>query len=166
MPKFLQWVTERIPPIMQYPDCCVVAIEYRGQVYGVPEALGLPRQMVQGLRIEGELAGRLCIAYTEEHDFLDEESALLGDIARRVNGYLENQRLLSQTQARVRREQTLREITARVRNSTDPDVVMRTLVQELGGVLDRPTFVRLGSAEELSEPKAPQSRGDQQGAGG
>jgi PAS domain S-box-containing protein len=176
IPDFLQWVTERIPPIMQYPDLCVVAIEYRGQVYGVPVALALPRQMVQGLRIGSELVGRLCIAYTEEHDFLDEESALLGDIARRVNGYLENQQLLSETQARARREQTLREITARVRSSTDPDAVMRALVRELGTVLGRPTFVRLGSAEELSEPKAPReqspvtpstrSSGDQPSTGG
>jgi PAS domain S-box-containing protein len=157
MPKFLQWVTERIPPIMQYPDPCVVAIEYRGQVYGVPEALALPRQMVQGLRIDGELVGRLCIAYTEEHDFLDEESALLGDIARRVNGYLENQQLLSETQARARREQTLREITARVRSSMDPDTVMRTAIRELGTALGRPAFVRLGSAEQLSKA---QSAGD------
>jgi len=158
MPRFLQWVTERIPPIMQYPDLCVVAIEYRGQVYGVPEALALPRQMVQGLRIEGELVGRLCIAYTEEHDFLDEESALLGDIARRVNGYLENQRLLSETQARVRREQTLREITNRVRSSMDPDTIMRTAIRELGTALGRPSFVRLGSAEQLS--KAQSGRND------
>jgi GAF domain-containing protein len=154
MPNFLQWVAERIPAVMQYPDLCVAAIEYGGQVYGAPEALTLPRQMVQGLRRGGELIGRVCIAYTQEHDFLDEESALLGDIARRVNAYLENQRLLSETQARARREQVLREITARVRSSTDPDAVMRALVQELGTALGRSTFARLGSAEELSEPKA------------
>jgi PAS domain S-box-containing protein len=158
MPNFLQWVTERIPAVMQYPDPCIVAIEYKGQVYGMLEALTLPRQMVQGLRIDGELVGRLCIAYTQEHDFLDEESALLGDIARRVNGYLENQRLLSETQARARREQALREITARVRSSTDPDAVMRALVRELGTALGRSTFARLGSAEELSEPQAPRGQ--------
>jgi DNA-binding LacI/PurR family transcriptional regulator/GAF domain-containing protein len=137
IPDFLQWVTERVPPIMQYPDLCVVAIEYRGQVYGVPAALALPRQVVQGLRSGDALIGRVCIAYTEEHDFLDEESALLGDIARRVNSYLENQRLLSETQARARREQILREITARVRSSTDPDTVMRTLAGELGTALGK-----------------------------
>ena len=158
LPNFLQWVTERIPPVMQYPDLCVVAIEYRGQVYGVPEALALPRQMVQGLRIGGELVGRLCVAYTEEHEFLDEESALLGDIARRVNSYIENQRLLSETQARARREQILREITARVRSSMDPDTVMRTAIRELGTALGRPAFVRLGSAKQLS--KAQSGRGD------
>ncbi len=156
--NFLQWVAERVPPIMQYPDLCVVAIEYRGQVYGVPEALALPRQMVQGLHIGGEIVGRLCIAYTEEHDFLDEESALLGDIARRVNGYLENQWLFSETQARARREQTLREITARVRSSMDSDTVLRTAIRELGTALGRPSFVRLGSAEQLS--KAQSAGGD------
>ena len=154
LPNFLQWVAERVPPIMQYPDLCVVAIEYREQVYGVPEASALPRQMVQGLHIGGEWVGRLCIAYTEEHDFLDEESALLGDIARRVNGYLENQWLFSETQARARREQTLREITARVRGSMDPDTVLRTAIRELGAALGRPSFVRLGSAEQLSKARS------------
>jgi GAF domain-containing protein len=143
---------------MQYPDLCVVAIEYRGQVYGVPAALTLPRQMVQGLRSGDALIGRVCVAYTEEHEFLDEESALLGDIARRVNSYIENQRLLSETQARARREQILREITARVRSSMDPDTIMRTAIRELGTALGRPAFVRLGSAEQLS--KAQSDSGD------
>ncbi len=99
IPDLLEWVAERIPPAMQHPEACVVAIEFEGQVHGTPEAMNLPRQMVGSLRIGDERLGQVCIAYTEDYDFLDEESALLGDIVRRLSGYIESRRLLAQTQA-------------------------------------------------------------------
>lgn len=117
VPEFLQWVAERIPSAMQYPappsegGVCLVAIEFedadRGgrTVYGAAEAIELPCQIVGGLRIGGERVGQVYISYTEEHRFLDEEAdrsgrrALLGDIVRRVSGYIENRRLFEQVQA-------------------------------------------------------------------
>jgi GAF domain-containing protein len=39
------------------------------------------------------------ISYIEERDFTDEESALLGDIVRRISGYIESRHLFEQTQA-------------------------------------------------------------------
>ncbi len=98
-PEFLQWVAGRIPAAFQYPELCLAAIEFEGATYGTAEALQQPRQVVQSLRRGNEIVGRLCVAYREERDFLDEESALLGDIARRVSGYIENRRLFEQTQA-------------------------------------------------------------------
>jgi PAS domain S-box-containing protein len=98
-PEFLQWVAERIPAAFQYPDLCLAAIEFEGATYGAAEALQQPRQIVQSLRRGKEILGRLCVAYRQERDFLDEESALLGDMARRVSGYIENRRLFEQTQA-------------------------------------------------------------------
>jgi GAF domain-containing protein len=147
--ELLDWMTTRIPLAMQYPSDCVVAIEHQGQVYGASEAMNLAQQVVQSLRVGGSVAGRIHVAYTQEHSFLNEESALLGDIVRRVGGYIENQQLLRETETRARHEQILRHITARVRGSTDPAAIMRTTVRELGIALDRPTFVRLGSAEQL-----------------
>jgi len=99
IPELLQWVTERIPQAMQYPDLCLVAIEYDNEVYGDSEAVSLPVQMTHGLYIGGEILGKVFIAYTEKHDFLDEESALLGAIATRLSGYVENRRLFEQTRA-------------------------------------------------------------------
>jgi GAF domain-containing protein len=101
IPELLQWVAERIPPAMQYPEVCAAAIEFEGQIYGAAGAVSLPRQMVQALRVGGQVVGRVYISYTEERGFLDEESALLGDIARRVSGYIESRRLFEQTQARA-----------------------------------------------------------------
>lgn len=111
--EFLQWVVQRIPTAMQFPSLAVVAISFNGDTYGQAEALTLPRQIVQGLRIAGEEVGRICIAYREPRDFLDEESALLGDISRRVAGYIENRRLFDQTQmALAETEEALAEAQA------------------------------------------------------
>jgi len=159
VPRLLQWVTERIPAAMQYPELCLVAIEFAGQVYGVIEAIALPAQMTHGLYIEGRLEGRVYIAYTEKHDFLDEESALLGGAATRLSGYIENQRLLDRAQTRARREQILREVTDRIRGSVDIDTILRTAAQEVGRVLDRPSFVYLG--ESGNGDNAPASVGEQ-----
>lgn len=100
--EFLQWVTARIPTAMRYPDDCLVAIEFDGQLYGAAEAIELPCQIVGGLRIGYELMGQVIIAYSELHDFIDEESALLGDIVRRIGGYIENRELFNQMEVRAR----------------------------------------------------------------
>jgi PAS domain S-box-containing protein len=107
VPAFLQWVAGRIPPAMRYPDICVAAIEFKGQVYGATEAIELPCQMVQGLRVSGKGMGRIFVAHREDREFLDEDSALLGGIARRVSGYIENQLLFEQTQAALAEVETL-----------------------------------------------------------
>jgi len=101
LPDFLRWAAGRIPLAMQRPEVCVAAIEFNGEVYGLAEAVDLPRQVVQGLYVGGERVGRVYVAYTEECDFANVESALLGDISRRLGGYIENQRLLQQTQQQL-----------------------------------------------------------------
>ena len=99
MPEFLAWLAGQIPASMYHPDLCVAAIEFEDQVYGLPEAIDLPTQITQGLRIRGQLVGRIYIAYRQKRAFLDEESALLGGIGQRVSSYIESRRLFEQTQA-------------------------------------------------------------------
>lgn len=97
VPEFLQWVTERIPPAMQYTEVCVAAITFEGEVYGVAEAPDLSCQIVEGGR-SLRPAGKIYIAYTEEHDFLDEERELLDEITRVIADYIEKRRLLEETE--------------------------------------------------------------------
>jgi GAF domain-containing protein len=136
---------------MLYPALCQLAIDYEGQVYGVPEAINLPAQMTHGLYIGGEIKGRIYLAYTEKHDFLNEESALLGGMATRLSNYLENRRLFEQIQMRIRREQLLREVTTRIRDAVDVDTVMRTVAREVGQALGRPAFIYLGQNPDTPE---------------
>jgi len=98
----LHWVAEHLPSAMQFSEECVAAIELEGRVHGASEALSLPCQMVGGLRTGGERIGQVTVAYTGEHEFRDEESALLGDIVRRLSGYVENRRLFEQMQDALR----------------------------------------------------------------
>jgi len=98
VPGFLEWVSGHIPTAMQHSEECVVAIKFEDQIYGAAEAIELPCQIVGGLRIGDERVGQITIAYTEEHPFLDRESALLGDIVRRISGYIENRHLIETSQ--------------------------------------------------------------------
>lgn len=74
----------------------------------------------------------------------------------------ERAKLLEEIQSTAQREQRLREITARVRSSSDADTILRTAVRELGDALGRKTFIRLTSNIETeapwsSEPGRPQA---------
>jgi len=150
LPELLSWVAARIPPAMQYPSDCVVAIEYDGQIYGAPEASTLLWQVVQVLRTDKGAVGRVYVAYIEEHDFIDEESTLLGDIARRVSSYVENQRLLREAQVRAERERLVRTIADRVHRGTGTEVIMRITLEELGQMLGAfKSVIRLGTQAQL-----------------
>lgn len=116
IPELLQWVTERIPPAMQYGELCMAAIEYENQIYGRPEAVTLPCQIVHALRIGGEVVGRVYIAYTEKREFLNEESALIGGVASRLGGYIESRRLIEQTREAQAENQRQKEFLSKIIN--------------------------------------------------
>ena len=103
------------------------------------------------LRLREQTVGVLEAGYRrgERSAITPEEIRLLGSLADQVAVVIQNTRLFEQTQTRARHEKTLREVTARVRSSTDPDTVMRTLARELGAVLDRSTFVRLTTEQPV-----------------
>jgi GAF domain-containing protein/HAMP domain-containing protein len=83
---------------------------------------------------------------TTPHLYDESHLGLLNSVAAQAAIAIENARLFSQVQARARREQILREITARVRSSVDVDTIMRTAVQEIGQALGRQAFVYIGDA--------------------
>jgi GAF domain-containing protein len=129
-----------------------VAIEYQDTLYGDPEAKALRCQNVAGIRVDGERVGRIYIAYTQMREFLDEESAMLGSVVQRLESYLARLQSTQELEQRARRERIIREVAARVRQRTDPEAIVRAAVRELGATLERPTFIRLGDAKDLSQP--------------
>jgi hypothetical protein len=86
--------------------------------------------------------------------FGEQDLQVLQTLADQATLAFERIRLLEQTERRAYREQTLREITSHVRGSTNPDVIVRTAVRELGEALGRPTFARLGGFEQLTRQAA------------
>ena len=74
-----------------------------------------------------------------------EAISLIEEVADRLALALENARLLEETQQRAKRDRLIADITAQVRSSMDPEIILQTAVRELGTALgtDR-AFVRLG----------------------
>ena len=60
---------------------------------------------------------------------------------------LDNAKRYEASQQVARREQILREVTARVRNASDVDTILRTAAQEVSRALGRKSFVYLGNGE-------------------
>ncbi|MBN2003645.1 MAG: hypothetical protein JXA21_09840, partial [Anaerolineae bacterium] len=83
-----------------------------------------------------------------------EEIEVLQTLTEQLAIALESARLYEDTQRRATRERLLREVTARIRGSSNPEAVLNTLLREVGNVLGRATFVRLGSAEQLLQVAA------------
>ncbi len=137
---FLRWVAERIPAAMRYSEVCLATVEFEGQIYGMAEAMNLPCQVVQALRVGGETLGRIYVAYTEGHDFLDEESALLGDIARRVSRHIENQRLLRETQTHARELAVLNEMSRELAARLDVTVMLENLYRHTSRLMEVTSF--------------------------
>jgi GAF domain-containing protein len=103
---------------------------------GVPIIIG--DQSIGLIAVQSLTTARL---YNEHH--LD----LLTAVASQTAIAIENARLFAQVQARARREQLLRQITAKVRSAVDMDSIMRTAVQEIGQALGRQAFVYLGDGQ-------------------
>jgi GAF domain-containing protein/HAMP domain-containing protein len=66
----------------------------------------------------------------------DQEIRTLESLAEQLGVSLESARLYRETQRRAAREQLVGEIAGRVRASMDPDVILKTTVQQLGQALD------------------------------
>jgi PAS domain S-box-containing protein len=140
IPEFLQWVAERVPSATQYPELSTVAVQYEGEVYGDADALDMPCQIVQNLRVGAERVGQVCIAYRETRGFLDEESALLGDIARRTSGYIESRRLFEQAQIRAKELAVLNELGRALPRCQDPDSALEEVYRRTSRLLDITSF--------------------------
>ncbi|MBI3160326.1 MAG: GAF domain-containing protein [Chloroflexi bacterium] len=112
--------------------------------------LGVP--LLRGAEVLGVIAVQ---SYTAPRLYNQHHVELLSSVANQATVAVNNARLFQQTQARARREALLREITARVHSSADPDAILRTAVREVGSALGRDAFIQLQARlEESSAPGA------------
>jgi GAF domain-containing protein len=102
--------------------------------------LGVP------LMIGDRVTGAIVVQSVEKPRIFDEDDKeLLMTVAGQVSIALENARLFNEAQSRARREKILREITAHIRATNDPEMIAKTAVRELGQALGASAFIHLGS---------------------
>ncbi len=92
--------------------------------------------LVVPVALRGEVIGALGVQDEDgTRQWTDEEIALVQVVAERMALAADNLRLLDESQRRAAREQLVSDISARIRTSLDPDVVLKTTVRELGRAL-------------------------------
>jgi signal transduction protein with GAF and PtsI domain len=119
-----------------------------------PELPDTRSEMALPLRVRNRVIGALDVQSVHEGAFSDEDVTTLQTMADQLATAIENARLLDQARRRARREQLIREITARVRGAADIEGILRATVQEVGRALDvSHGLARLGT-EKQSIPLA------------
>lgn len=108
------------------------------------------------LDVQSDLAGR----------FEQEDVSIMTTLASQVAVALQNARRYAEIQSAAKREHILREITERVRASSNADTILRTAVRELGDTLGRPTFIRLAQSGEPEAALTTRYNGGQPGGNG
>jgi GAF domain-containing protein len=84
------------------------------------------------LKLRDEVIGVLDIrSGNADRQWNENELALVQAVAERVSLALENARLFEETTRRADRERTVSEITTHIRSTTDPQVMLRTALDEL-----------------------------------
>jgi GAF domain-containing protein len=86
----------------------------------------------------------------EESGWTHDEIQVVNTIVTQFSLALENARLLEETQRRAERERQISEITARIRSSNDPEVILQTAATELRNALRvKHSQIRINSQPEL-----------------
>ncbi len=126
LPEYLTRVADRIPSSMQYPEVCVAAIEYAGEIYGDERAIDTAWKLIEPIGFGGQTQGKVHIGYTEERGFLAEETPHIQSITDRVSTYLESRLLFEQTEKRAVELQVVAEVSAASANILDQAELLRS----------------------------------------
>ncbi len=119
-------------------------------------AEGVAARLVLPIMLGATVIGALYLGSSQPGAYTEAHLPLLWQITDQLASAIERNRLFEETQRRVRREQTLREITEKLRRAPDMETLLQVGVTELSKVLvtDR-AFVRLGLEAELAQPADP-----------
>lgn len=125
--EYLTRVANRIPASLQYPDLCVAAIDFGGEVYGDRRALDVPSRLTNPITLGRQEMGTLVVGYTEARDFLPEEIPHLRAVCNRIGTYLENRQLFEQTQEALEQTATLYNSSQALIMSDEPETLLRAI---------------------------------------
>lgn len=88
------------------------------------------------IHLQNQIIGILDIrAPKPDHVWSEDEVAVIEAVSERLGLALENARLFEETSGRAAREHAVAEITSKIREATDPQVMIRTAIEELQRVL-------------------------------
>ncbi len=94
--------------------------------------MGAKSLVIVPLVVSGQRIGYLHADYDHVQTFSEDQRRRLSSLAQQAAIVVMNIRQLRATQARVRREQLIRQITGRIQEAPDVDGVLGTAIQELG----------------------------------
>jgi GAF domain-containing protein len=123
-----------------------------GRVMGAESVVIVP------LIVGGQRIGYLHADYTHSRTFSEDQRRRLASLAQQASIVVMNIRQLRATQARVRREQLIRQITGRIQEAPDVDGVLQTAIQELGRAF--------GTSRNRIQFRPPQAMDEDGGNGG
>lgn len=115
------------------------------------ERLAIKAMAILPLWIGNRQIGTILLESEQEHHFVENDTRLYLSLLPQIAVAIENQMLFDQAQSRARREQVLREITEKVRSSTDVEMIMKTAAAEIGQALGRKAFIQLASQSGPTE---------------
>lgn len=105
-------------------------IDLETQAPVVLDTEGNGKSLVAPISIRGQVVGLLNLGESDV-PWTKEDLSLVQAVADQIGVAMENARLLEQTNKRAEREHMVTEITARLRASNDPQVILQTAAQEL-----------------------------------
>ncbi len=113
------------------------------------------RRLVAPIRLRGQSIGSIVLRQDPEAEhWAPEDMALVEEVSAQIGLALENARLLEETQRRVQRERTIRQVAEQMRRAADVETILKTTIASLGQATGAPrVYVRLGTqADSRSDP--------------
>ena len=93
------------------------------------------RQVLVPIELRGETIGTLAVQTPSAEPLLQDQIDLIKAVAERVALAAENARLFDETSRRAERERLVSDITSKIRSVNDPELMIKTAVEELRNAL-------------------------------
>lgn len=128
---YLSWrdITKHKTPVYQYTPLAIQKISAAPERRATPGALSVP------ILLRGRSIGKIHLKRKTGTGWVEQEQAMVREVATQVALALENARLLEDAQTRAIRERSLGEIAARISAAVDVESILRTTAQEIGKAL-------------------------------
>jgi transcriptional regulator with GAF, ATPase, and Fis domain len=121
--------------------------EWPAEILAELEGLNIQTLAILPLWAGARQLGTLLLQGEQTQTFSEVDTRPYTSLLPQVSVAIENKLLLEQTSNRARREQVLREVTEKVRSSTDVNTILKTATAEIGRALGRKTFITIDTTK-------------------